>query len=214
MKKYSLLILAAATALALSYQYPYKSISPGPLQNGHNKYETSCSTCHTLFSGVDNQKCQKCHQPSQIPVANPVQKSHLSINHNAEAPQLSCMDCHKEHHHNEPAQKILNFHKLHYNKQAVFCAECHATPVNLLHSEKTKESCIKCHNTAQWKTITYAHSLQDKELTRELCSNCHLKPQNTEHENVNKGCAACHTVTEWKKNNLRPRPLLSPRPKT
>jgi len=198
MKKYYLLILAAATAIALSFQYPYKTISPGPIQNGHKKYETRCSTCHTLFSEIDNQKCQKCHLPSQIPAVSAPQKSHLAFNHNTVTTE-SCIDCHKEHHHNEPTQKILNFHKLQYNKQAVLCAECHSAPKNLLHHKKTNDNCIICHNTNEWKAITYAHSLQDKEMTNELCSNCHLKPKDKEHEKVDRGCPACHAVSEWKK---------------
>lgn len=68
-----------------------KSLSPGPLSNGHGMLGPKCSSCHErAFQAVTDSTCRKCHERTAMHLlADPAHENVLY--------DIRCADCHPAH---------------------------------------------------------------------------------------------------------------------
>jgi formate-dependent nitrite reductase cytochrome c552 subunit len=74
---------------------------PGATTGGHHQIEDSCASCHTPFTGVTNDACQKCHADELAAADDSHPRGKFTDPRNANLltrlDALSCTTCHVEH---------------------------------------------------------------------------------------------------------------------
>ena len=203
-KKYITVIATLILTISLIFIFPYLTISPGKLAQGHQKYKNDCFKCHTMFSGVQSNKCNSCHDLfgnnskfiGRERIAFKNSKS-LTFHQNLENP--NCMGCHSGHMDANLTSSQKRFSHKFFNVQTIEnCASCHKgqKPLDKLH-EQVKDYCAECHNTKGWKFSSFSHNRFNNNLK---CSNCHIQdvPNNVLHNKSGNKCSICHTTITWR----------------
>jgi hypothetical protein len=181
-----------------------KLVNPGPLVEGHAKYEADCDKCHESFSRHTQSKlCLDCHKEI---AADRAQRARFH-GRQRNAFEQECRHCHGDHKgrdadivqldreafdHNLTNYPLVDSHK------AVRCEGCHApkTPFHKTSSvcfdchkrvdphKSRLEKCEACHAITKWRSIKpYDHSKTKFALEGA-------------HKNV--GCATCHVGEIYK----------------
>jgi hypothetical protein len=91
------LALLLGAAHFLGFRGP---LSPGPVSSKHAIYGERCDECHVPLRGVEDVRCQRCHDPSSA--GRLTQPAHvffgsLDAAKSAAAPRVACARCHVEH---------------------------------------------------------------------------------------------------------------------
>ncbi|OGU79211.1 MAG: hypothetical protein A2279_12440 [Stygiobacter sp. RIFOXYA12_FULL_38_9] len=198
-----------------------------PLLGSHTTVK--CNSCHTtVFAGTPTE-CVSCHQANFT----------AAPNHTAQNYSQDCKQCHT------PVDwKTINFNHsttkfpLLGSHTTVKCNSCHTTtltgtPTTCYSCHQAKftaapnhvaqgypQTCEQCHNTTDWKSVTFNHATTKFPLTGAhvsvICNSCHSKgyvgtptdcyschqaKYTSAPEHVAKSyptdCKVCHTTTTW-----------------
>lgn len=197
-------------------------LMPGPVVEGHAKFETECEQCHvTLEKESQGKQCLACHDHQDV--AKDI-REHTGFHGRLPAEDTeNCKHCHSE--HKGRAEDIVNFNSEAFDhKQADFelkgahrgvvCKDCHTerytkfnqAPSNCFacheksdaHQGKLGEECEKCHSEENWKRSAFDHDKDTKfKLTgghKELvCRLCHAEEH---YKDTPKDCYTCHFVND------------------
>ncbi len=200
-------------------------VMPGPVIEGHKKYEQTCNKCHSIFSR-DKQTalCQVCHEK----VASDIKKK--KGYHGRQKKITKCKNCHTEHkgrnadivklnqsifNHNQSDFSLEDKHagveceKCHkkdkkYREATSKCSLCHKNdnPHNskkLIYRDKLI-SCESCHVASGWGNMVFKHektgfNLEGKHVSVK-CANCH---PNDHYQKTPGNCFACHKFDDLHK---------------
>lgn len=198
-------ILLASFGYTQAQRLIEKLVIPGPLVEGHSKFEGQCEKCHEPFSQTTQSKlCLDCHKE----IAADRQTHTRFHGRQTDALNRECRACHTEHKgrnadimqlDRERFDHDLTSYRLVYAHKSVECSACHAsrTPFH-----KTSSLCVDCHKKAD----PHKGRLGDR------CDNCHSPtswrnvksfdhgktkfPLQGAHKDV--ACATCHTGEIYK----------------
>ncbi|MBK8561890.1 MAG: cytochrome c3 family protein [Saprospiraceae bacterium] len=143
----------------LAAKYPHVMLNPGELSQGHQDLGNKCYSCHTPFSGIENDKCIACHKVSEIGLDTKIAQAEKVVFHEQLLDQ-TCTSCHTDHNGINPDLSLTNFEHTLIAKTVINdCIKCHQKPADKLH-EQLSASCNKCHTTNEWKlTGPFDHAM-------------------------------------------------------
>lgn len=211
--------LAAAVVLACIGSARAQSLEgvlmPGPVIQGHAKYESECRRCHIPFDrAAQNRLCVDCHKDVGADVRD--KRGY----HGRLAPQ-PCRACHTDHKgrdavivqldetkfdhratdfelrgaHAGPKLECRSCHqpKRKFREAPSTCVACHRKDDT--HKGRFGERCESCHVDRAWPTITFDHDRDTKYPLRGKhrqikCESCHTS--NAYKEKLASDCIACH----------------------
>ena len=171
-----------------------------PLVGAHQ--QATCDACHKpkLKYRDANQKCIQCHRKKN-PHGNNLGKIDKKLQ--------GCDSC-----HNSISWQAINFkHKLtsyeltgkhktlvcaachkndHFHNTEKTCYGCHR--INDVHKGSQGIKCVSCHNTREWKIISFNHDKTKFPLRgkhkKQVCQACHLG--DPKKEKLPTTCISCH----------------------
>ena len=187
---------------------------PGPVIEGHAKYESECTRCHKQFDkGAQTQLCKDCHKEvSKDFEIGRGYHGHLQENR-------ECRDCHTEHRGREAQIAKLSTTDFDHDttgfvlkgghlNEKVLCKDCHFpqkkfrdAPVKCFgchekadkHKGKLGTECANCHEEKDWKTTHFDHSKTHFPLLGKhvdvKCQSCHA---NDRFKDTPLQCVECH----------------------
>ncbi len=200
---------------------------PGPVIEGHKKYEQTCNKCHSVFSKSEKDKlCADCHKNIARDVAG--KRGY----HGRLKKQAKCVHCHTEHKGRDADIVKLN-QAIFDHRQTDFvlkgahagaaCDKCHekkkkyhdvTSKCQICHKKinphviaKLKQrdrplDCVACHNAIRWEEIQFDHDKTHFRLNGKhepvKCINCHPKDQ---YQNTPVDCYACHRYDDVHKRD-------------
>ena len=189
-------------------------ILPGPVIEGHVKYESDCALCHKQFDkAAQSGLCKDCHKEIRKDVE--FKRGYHGLMEEGK----ECKECHTEHRGRDAKIAKLNTsnfdHKstgfelkgAHLNEK-VLCKDCHfpqkkyreaPTKCDGCHEKADKHKgslgkvCENCHEEKDWKTTHFDHSKTSFPLLGKhvdvKCTNCHV---NDKFKETPKQCSECH----------------------
>lgn len=202
-------------------------VMPGPVIEGHKKYEQTCKKCHSVLSKAkQDMLCRDCHKK----VSSDIRKKQGY--HGRLAGNTRCKNCHTEHKgrkadivkfnkqlfdHDKSDFRLTGKHKQvqcrvchkegkKYRDAHVKCIDCHkeSSPhdMNKLTYRNKPISCPACHNPDGWNNMIFRHDKTDFKLIGRhesvKCVNCHPKDQ---YNRTPDNCYACHKFDDVHKRN-------------
>ncbi|TNF35661.1 MAG: cytochrome C [Gammaproteobacteria bacterium] len=194
-----------------------KLIMPGPVIQGHAKYEQECDKCHQLMSKEEqNRLCLDCHD-----LIDKDMKTGKGYHGKAKGmKQAPCKSCHIEHkgrdadivklddrlfpHHMtdfslEGAHKTVNCNRCHQpdKKHREAQGECYLCHKDNPHDGKLGNRCSQCHSQVSWNVMDFDHDKTKFKLTGRhqdtACNSCHI---NNQYKDTPKTCFSCHSVDD------------------
>ena len=193
-------------------------IMPGPVIEGHAKYEQDCKNCHNVFDKKDQNKlCLSCHKDINKDINNNrgYHGKYKIIK------KTDCYSCHIEHKgrsadivklDNRTFQHEYTDFKLKHSHKKVECASCHLKDKkhrdashqcsnchkdNDIHKGKLGKKCASCHNEKSWSDISFDHDKTDFSLKgkhkKTNCNSCHI---NNKYAKTPKKCNTCHAIDD------------------
>ena len=193
-------------------------IMPGPVIEGHKKYEEDCKQCHNIFNKKEqNSLCLKCHKDINKDIENDMgYHGKYSL-----VKKVDCKTCHIEHKgrttdivklDSKTFQHQYTDFKLKHSHTKVQCSDCHLKnkkyreasqqcyschKKNDIHKKKLGKKCENCHNEKNWSSISFDHSKTDFSLTGKhkkiTCNSCHI---NNKYSKTPKKCNTCHQIDD------------------
>lgn len=204
--------MLAAHAGSAAAQSIESAIMPGPLVQGHAKYEADCKNCHVRFDRAAQRRlCLDCHKE----VASDVRGKQ---GYHGRLKEEECRGCHTE--HKGRSAKIVPLEEKTFNHvqtdfalqgkhKEVDCAKCHrpglkhreagSTCVACHRKDDKHEStlgpkCETCHDEVDWKKSKFAHDKSKFPLLHRhvqvKCAECHKDPAH--YAKTPRECFACH----------------------
>lgn len=175
--------LAATLALgaAAIVLFPFHSLTPGTLREGHRAQKNDCFSCQTLLAGAPAAKCSVCHRTADMGLRSvkgellPNARPRSQLIHKVVGGE--CAACHTEHGGRLGPNATRRFtHELLPASLAGGCAACHSAdrPTDSLHAAASAE-CTPCHATKGWKPATWDHdrSFRFDRHHPARCLDCH-----------------------------------------
>jgi Cytochrome c7 and related cytochrome c len=191
---------------------------PGPLVEGHARYESECSSCHQAFkASAQRQLCLGCHEK----VADDLASGEGFHSRHPVASTGQCSSCHADHKgrdadisglsgatfdHGQTDYPLLGAH------QSTVCSECHLpdvarrdAPVECFachekddsHNGSLSEDCGKCHDEVKWTQTRFDHNETKYPLTgahqSASCVGCHVGAQ---YKDTPTECISCHAIDD------------------
>lgn len=195
-------IISFSVGIIFTLVFPYYSINPGVVAEGHNKLKENCFACHSLTQGAVKLKCINCHNPKTIGIkkvdGSAAQNSKSNLIHSIVA-KMNCADCHKEHKGTpiETAKQVFS-HRMLPVDLITGCGSCHALvkPTDDIHADPTMQ-CGVCHSTESWKPANFVNHFKYFLFDHNhpaTCMNCH----NPNESFKNYTCYKCHEHNEAK----------------
>ncbi|MFZ4622050.1 MAG: hypothetical protein ACOYNS_15920 [Bacteroidota bacterium] len=204
-RTYLTLMITVALGILASVLFPYYSVTPGVLIEGHTALKNDCFSCHTLGKGSQTNKCIRCHSVDNIGrvtvAGTPLQTERTkSILIHSSVRSMECYYCHTEHNGRSKESATAAFtHSILDQQKQHQCEACHITPTTYVHTFATIQ-CSECHNTAGWKTGQFDHTLLGAKVQQ--CTDCHVRniPIDELHKSVvsKQQCGICHSTAAWK----------------
>lgn len=178
--------LMALAMLLVGMKYPAPLYSPGDIAEKHEKLR--CKDCHAPFKRVPSESCSvaDCHGTGKIG-----KKAAINDLHDKVIGQ-DCLICHTDHKGIDTKITLAFDHKA-FEKKTV-CFDCHRGDDDRVHKGKYGKDCAGCHNTKDWKKVTFSHD----RVAATLCVDCHKGPKDDLHMAVGNDCKSCHTTKVWK----------------
>jgi hypothetical protein len=196
-----------------------KLVMPGPVIQGHAKYEDKCTLCHTPFEKKSqNIKCLDCHKA----IAKDISSRQGFHGRKKGLAKTACKYCHKEHigrgadivhldietfNHGltdftlEGAHKKTRCNACHlsgkkHREAPSTCLACHKSDDK--HAGKMGKVCSKCHSQTTWSKAKFDHDKKTKfplkgRHRKAKCSDCH---PNEQYKKTPKVCVSCHTLND------------------
>lgn len=166
----ALLAMSVSPRLAMAVDLE-RFLMPGPLIQGHAKYESDCNACHEPFrKAAQRARCLACHKP----IAADVAASKGFHGRSKDVKDTECKRCHTDHKGRTADIVLLD--------RAVFDHDVTDFPLEGAH---TKLTCARCH-VAKAK-------YRDAPST---CIGCH-KADDVHRGRLGTACADCHTQKSW-----------------
>lgn len=204
-RTYLTLLITVVLGIVSALLFPYASVTPGVLIDGHAALKQDCFACHTIGKGATTGQCTACHAPRSIgkmttagvPLVN--ERSRSILIHTSVA-DLECFQCHSEHNGSSKSSATAAFsHELLNGQHRTQCAGCHSAPSTYIHSIPSI-ACVSCHTTSDWRLGSFDHSLPGTAVQR--CTDCHTPdmPADDLHRTVvsQQQCGGCHSTNGWK----------------
>lgn len=188
-------VLILSVFAVLLFESPGTIADPGPLIRSHKELQNDCYKCHTILSGVENEKCVSCHKIDEIGIHKSNSGKNIKF-HNSLAP-VKCSACHTDHGGLDSKGTLSSFsHDLLPGAVVNNCAECHMKPGDKIHTALAG-NCNGCHKTGGWKPASFDHKLLvGADLNN--CASCHKEPNDNLHRASGSDCKACHSADKWK----------------
>ena len=196
-----------------------KLVIPGPVIQGHAKFEQECNKCHEPFSRQSQTRlCLDCHKETAAD-----RRSHKGF-HGLEpnAVKQECRHCHTDHKGREADINQLDretFNHAYSNYQlkdahkAVRCEGCHLPKVIFRkapgrcfdchkradpHKSRLGEKCDGCHTESKWSKVKpYDHSKTKFALEgahKDVgCATCHAGEL---YKDIARTCVSCHRLQD------------------
>src|SRR3990172_8460265 len=190
-----MMALTPAATMAVDVE---RFLMPGPLIQGHAKYERECARCHEAFrKGAQRTLCLNCHKD----IAADVAAARGFHGRSKDVKETECKRCHTDHKgrgadivrlDREVFDHTVTDFRLEGAHKKVACTQCHATKAKYRDAPST---CIGCHKAH------YPH----RGRLGEACADCHGQqtwgggkfnhdatkfPLRGKHRKVT--CASCH----------------------
>jgi hypothetical protein len=194
-------------------------VMPGPLVEGHAKYEKDCKNCHEAFAKASQTRlCLTCHK--DIAADREAKRGLHGLR--PDAVNAECKHCHTE--HQGRAADIVQFDretfnhnltdfKLNGSHTSVRCESCHAPKTkyraapgqcidchkkNDPHKGQLGEKCAGCHSEDAWRRVKpFDHSKTKFPLTgahaEVTCNACHGGER---YKGVSTVCSGCHQLQD------------------
>lgn len=191
---------------------------PGPLIQGHAKYENECTKCHEPFSKArQNERCLECHDK----VAADITRHTGYHGRSDDITAAECKQCHTDHKGRDHDIVRLNRDTFDHDltdfsltgaHRAMKCAGCHRNEELFrdapsacyschrdddAHRGELGKDCKSCHDSARWTKVEFDHDKTDFPLTgrhqRTACNGCHVTAR---YQDVATACVACHRVQD------------------
>lgn len=162
----AVVLMAAPRAWAIDYF----RVSPGPLNEGHAKYDHSdgCANCHIPGTGVTKARCLSCH-------TNVLHKQGLHRTFG----NRSCIDCHTE--HKGRKYNIIDWSSV--GGRDAFQHDKVGFPLQNYHGQV---ACAKCHVA---RLITGRTSYLGLSPS---CQSCHAQMHQFNRTEFSQKCDLCH----------------------
>lgn len=191
---------------------------PGPLIEGHAKYEEQCAKCHSQFSKTKQTKlCLDCHEK----IAADLEQKKGYHGRTTEIGRGECRRCHGDHlgrdadvvgldpetfdhgHTNfvlREAHAIAPCRACHkadkkYREAPALCNDCHKE--DDVHEGRLGKKCKQCHNERAWAKTRFDHDKTDFPLKgkhrKTACKACH---PNERYKNITTVCYDCHRLED------------------
>ena len=201
-------------------------LMPGPVIEGHKKYEEDCEQCHdTSDKSAQGKLCVKCHAHENI-IADLSDKKGF---HGRLPAQLKkdCKHCHTEHKGRDAIVVLLDPSNFDHRKTdfvlkgthiKVPCDSCHKPEKKYseapgdcyschkkvdVHKGKQGKKCGDCHKETNWKDQKFDHDKTDFPLKGKHedtnCQACHI---NQKYKDTPKVCYSCHQIQDVHKGDL------------
>lgn len=186
-------LLAGAAALL----FPYATITPGTLGEGHGALKNDCLACHSPLQGAPRARCIACHDLGRLGLSTVAGVARATPNSKAHGlhkaiGEAACAGCHAGHAGWGLAAADARFvHGVLPEAIRADCAACHAAdrPKDALHAP-LERGCGSCHGTGRWKPATYDHDryfrFDGNHPAR--CADCHTTPGDFKRYS----CTGCH----------------------
>lgn len=221
-------LVSVFCSLSASAQSPLsvfeQAMMPGPVIEGHAKYENDCEECHVRFEkDKQNTQCLECHKE----VRADVQKKEGFHGRLPNVESRPCKVCHTDHkgrdfnivlldvstfNHDQTDFKLRDSHtrvkcaschdpKKKYREAPKNCVDCHKKDEP--HQGKLGKKCEICHNETRWPTFVFDHAKTDFDLKGKHvgveCGFCHV---NERYQGIPKKCAVCHKLDDKHKGRF------------
>jgi hypothetical protein len=212
-------IMIALPPVAAAQSLFDRLVMPGPLIEGHAKYQKKCKSCHVPFSKSSQTKlCMDCHKD----VASDRKQKRGLHGLRPDAVKAECKHCHTDHKGKNAdvvqfdketfthkftdfdlkgAHKSLSCESCHtpkekYRKAPSQCVACHEK--NDQHKGELGKKCAECHNETSWRQVkTYDHGKTKFPLKgahkKVACKACHAGER---YKGVTTVCANCHQLQD------------------
>ncbi len=194
-------------------------VMPGPLIEGHAKYEKDCKSCHEPFEkSSQTTLCLACHK--DIAADRKSKRGFHGLRPDALTGE--CKHCHTDHKGRDTnivqldrelfthrfadfellgAHKSLRCESCHkagrkYREAPRLCSECHKADEP--HKGRLGTDCQGCHNNESWRSVkSFDHSKTRFPLTgphaKVECQICHTGEH---YKGVTTVCSACHQLQD------------------
>ncbi len=224
MRGYALFALVVAMFVALAPGVRAQGlierlITPGPLVEGHAKFENDCGKCHEAFTrNTQPQLCLDCHKE----IAADRERKIGFHGKQPEARSRDCRACHTEHKgrgadistldpdrfdHEQTNFRLVDSHakvdcnachapKIPFHKTKTECVGCHAKVDP--HKGRLGDRCENCHTPAAWRNVKpFDHGktkfpLEGSHATV-VCATCHAGQV---YKDLPQACVACHRIQD------------------
>ena len=185
----------------------------------------SCDTCHEA-SHEPRGRCTDCHEAASwkstfrhpVPLIKPhrgavCEKCHTESTATEMGPPVGCVDCHKNHHHDEntlcaKCHTVTRWVPSTFKHPQSGCTDCHKRP----HSDRG--TCLNCHTTSSWASH-FAHPValggvhagfacerchtNGLDAPGRACASCH----GDHHGGGLTDCTRCHGTSAWSPSTFR-----------
>jgi hypothetical protein len=218
----ALLMLSSSQVVAGALE---NLVMPGPVIEGHAKFETECTKCHSLFDKkTQNKLCRDCHKKVNKDLVD--EKGFHGLTNDIS--KKECKLCHTDHegrnkdiihldedtfdHHftDFPLKgvhvsvKCYNCHdsKKKYRESPVDCYSCHKSDDP--HFERLGKKCQDCHKETAWSKAFFDHDKKTKFALkgkhRDIkCNSCHPDER---YKKTLKTCVGCHALNDVHRGDL------------
>lgn len=182
-----------------------------------SKGDTDCARCHTEHYGENFRifkwdtskdefdhkqtgyvllgkhaqlKCEECHNPKHISVADRKVIMVHDLTRTFEGLHPACLTCHEDHHKGQLSAECQTCHD--YNHWKPVKTFDHSMAHFPLTGKHGSVECAKCHKPTQ----ADAKVIQYKGIDFQSCSGCHQDPH---HGAFAARCETCHNTESWKR---------------
>ena len=184
-----LLLLPALAAADVA-----KLVMPGPLIEGHAKFEGDCTRCHNLLNReLQRTLCLDCHKL----VAADIEAKQGFHGKNEDVEQSECRDCHADHDGRDTDIVLLDAETFDHSNTDFELKGAHLRAV-----------CRSCHNSERIKTeVRNDPELNPAQLLKhrnapDQCIDCH-KQIEPHRGQFGEKCQDCHQPEQWTKHNFK-----------
>jgi len=198
-------------------------LMPGPVIEGHAKYEDSCSNCHQPLGDISQRiLCLDCHKKVSKDLS--VKKGFHGKN---DLNKTDCKTCHTDHKGRKAKIVLLNPQEFNHKNtdfilkdshKKVECNSCHLANKKFretkhecidchkksdVHNGKLGRDCNDCHNEKEWIDTRFNHSKTEFKLKgkheKVACLSCHVTESYTDAPTK---CIDCHRVNDIHNNRF------------